>query len=249
MEKLLIQTAPGLQTQVWFADQGKKLAVYHHGVPKPRLLTEAELAVFAEFGYSVACLVRQGYLESTPVEESPMASSVPAVSTIARELGFEAFLSLGFSGGGPRALADLALNPAANAAVLFGSVAPATLDFDYYGSFPPEEGEMFDALRNQGMLMLPMFEEWAASSPDLNVGAQGWICDELAMLGDWGFEPAKIAKPVLLLTSPDDHNVPSSHTEWLASKMTGSAVISVPGLEHDDLVNPATIRTALERLS
>ena len=249
MDKLLLQSAPGVQTQVWFANQGPKLAVFHHGVPKPRALTTEELAAFAEFGFSVACPVRGGYLESTAHQPEPMAADSATTANVVSQLGFETFLTFGFSGGGPRALADLALNPAATGGACFGSVAAAKLDFDYYGSFPPEEVEMFQALQDQGMLMLPMFQEWAASSPDLNVGAEGWICDELAMLADWGFDLGDIHKPCLLFTSEADQNVPASHSLWIADKVANSVILEVPNTQHDDLINPATIRTALQRLA
>jgi pimeloyl-ACP methyl ester carboxylesterase len=248
MEKLSLQTSPGVFTQVWFANQGPKLAVFHHGVPKPRQLSADELAVFAKHGYSVACPVRQGYLDSTPLDPSPMAANASTTAEVAKQLGFESFVSFGFSGGGPSALADLALNPGATSAALFGSVAAPGLDFDYFNSFGPEEAEMFTNMLHQGMLIKPMFEEWAASSPELNVGAHGWICDEIAMVTPWGFDPSVITKKVLLFTSAADENVPASHTEWLHSKLSNSSVIDVPNTQHDDLVSPETIETALAGL-
>jgi pimeloyl-ACP methyl ester carboxylesterase len=47
-------------------------------------------------------------------------------------------------------------------------------------------------------------------------GPAGEIDDDLAYVAPWGFEPASIACPVLLLHGARDRMVPSSHSAWLA---------------------------------
>jgi pimeloyl-ACP methyl ester carboxylesterase len=42
------------------------------------------------------------------------------------------------------------------------------------------------------------------------------IDDNLAYVASWGFEPASVRPPVLILHGGDDRVVPSSHGEWLA---------------------------------
>lgn len=248
MELKLIQTTPETQAQVWFADQGPKLAVYHHGIPRPRQLTEAELAVFAEFGYSVAAPIRPGYLLSTPVAPRAMAADSPDTAHIVEQLGFKEFVSLGFSGGGPRALADVLLLPNATGAATFGSVAAPHLDYDFFGQMPAEERESVMAMKAAGLAMLPQFESWAAGNPDLNVGAAGWLNDELSMVTDWGFDPAEITRPVVLTASAADQNVPLEQTRWLHRRIKGSVLLEPAGLDHDHIFNPETIREALTRL-
>lgn len=249
MELKLMRTADGAAHQVWFAAQGPKLAVYHHGIPKPRALTAEELAVFAEFGYSVACPVRAGYLQSTPQPPAPMLADAAATSELVDQLGFDSFISIGFSGGGPRALGDALTNPKMQAAATFGSVAAPHLDFDYFGELPEDERDAMLQLKEAGIAMLPQFEEWSASSPEMNVGAAGWLNDELSMLNDWGFDPADIRKPVLLVASEADQNVPLSHSRWLHRRIGGSDLIEVPGLDHDQIFNPKTIRMVLDRFA
>jgi pimeloyl-ACP methyl ester carboxylesterase len=215
METKLMRTYDGATHQVWYADQGPKLAVYHHGIPKPRALTPEELAVFAEFGYSVAAPVRAGYLQSTPQPPAPMLADAATTAELVNQLGFDTFISIGFSGGGPRALGDALANPGASAAATFGTVAAPHLDFDYLGEIPEDERASMIALKEAGLSVLPEFEKWSASTPEFNVGAAGWLNDELSMLNDWGFDPADIKKPVILVASEADKNVPLSHSRWL----------------------------------
>jgi pimeloyl-ACP methyl ester carboxylesterase len=47
-------------------------------------------------------------------------------------------------------------------------------------------------------------------------GLGGMIDDNLAYVASWGFEPASVRPPVLILHGGDDRVVPSSHGEWLA---------------------------------
>lgn len=246
MEKILVNTQSG-QVQVWFARQGSKLAVYHHGVPKPRQLNPAELEVFANHGYSVAAIVRPGYLESEAAAVTPsMADIAEATEAVIKQLGFTKYVSVGFSGGGPRALANIAVPPLADAAILIGSVAAPHLDFDYLGSLPEDEREFMLAIREQKRNLLPQFEQWASATPEFNHGAIGWVDDEISMLTHWGFNLTDVQRPVVILASPDDPNVPISHSRWLNSKLPTSRLIEVSGTEHDALVNPENLEAGLQ---
>jgi pimeloyl-ACP methyl ester carboxylesterase len=54
-------------------------------------------------------------------------------------------------------------------------------------------------------------------------GSQGWW-DDLCMARPWGFSPADIAVPVLLLHSRQDMVAPLGHGEWLAAHIPGAEV-------------------------
>jgi pimeloyl-ACP methyl ester carboxylesterase len=64
----------------------------------------------------------------------------------------------------------------------------------------------------------------------LRPGSDGWWEDGLAHAGPWGFEPAQISLPVLLLHGREDMFVPFGHGQWLAAHIPG---VEARLLDHD----------------
>lgn len=52
--------------------------------------------------------------------------------------------------------------------------------------------------------------------------ADGWVDDDLAFTADWGFDPAAIERPVLVVHGGDDRFVPIAHGRWLAERIPGA---------------------------
>jgi len=53
-------------------------------------------------------------------------------------------------------------------------------------------------------------------------GVDGWVDDDLAFTRPWGFEPAAIEAPVLVVQGGLDLMVPAGHGDWLAATMPGA---------------------------
>jgi len=68
------------------------------------------------------------------------------------------------------------------------------------------------------------YAEFAAASMHeaLRVGFWGWFDDDLALLGDWGFELGAIEVPVTIWQGRQDRFVPAAHGEWLADHVAGA---------------------------
>lgn len=188
MEKLLIETAPGVITQTYWHEGGDKLIVWHHGTPAPRPMSPQMLAVFAKHGYSVAAPVRQGYMQSTAVAPRPIRDDAKVTEAVVKHLGFDEFSTIGYSGGGPRALADLALVDSCISGIAFASMVPTTLaEFNPLANAPQEEIEVFEIVRAWGEGLEERFLSWqkefAAEDPmasfkDADEETKAWLESE-----------------------------------------------------------------------
>jgi pimeloyl-ACP methyl ester carboxylesterase len=85
--------------------------VFHHGSPGAALRFPALVAETAERGLRLVTYSRPGFGGSTRHEGRRVADCVGDVAALADHLGAERFLTAGWSGGGPHALACAALLP------------------------------------------------------------------------------------------------------------------------------------------
>ena len=77
-------------------------------------------------------------------------------------VGRHEYVALGWSGGGPHALASAALDARCRAAVTLASVAPADVDFDWTEGMGPENLTEFALAKEGG----PAYEEMMAATGD-----------------------------------------------------------------------------------
>jgi pimeloyl-ACP methyl ester carboxylesterase len=69
----------------------------------------------------------------------------------------------------------------------------------------------------------------------LSVSYNGWLDDDLAFVQPFGFDLAKVTKPVLVWQGDDDFMVPKAHSEWLAKHIPTAQLNFVPGHGHISL--------------
>ena len=100
--------------------------VLHHGPPSSvALLFEPLVAIAARHRLRVVCHSRPGYADSAPRPGRTVGMVADDVSALLDHLGGDLFLTIGWSGGGPHALACAALLPdRCAAAATVGRCAP-----------------------------------------------------------------------------------------------------------------------------
>lgn len=125
--------ASGARLDYIVEGDGDALLVYHHGTPAAGPIPSEMRAAAEAHGLVIAELVRPGYGESTRQPGRSVADVAPLASALADHLGHERFVTVGWSGGGPHAIATAALLPQrCMAAMSLAGVAPydaAGLDF------------------------------------------------------------------------------------------------------------------------
>lgn len=114
---LHVPTSDGRTLEVLLAgpEDGFPL-VFHHGTPQAAVPHPALEAAAADRGLRVVSYSRPGYGGSTPRSDGATAATVAEdatvdVAAILDHLGLDRFVSLGWSGGGPRSLACAAMLP------------------------------------------------------------------------------------------------------------------------------------------
>jgi pimeloyl-ACP methyl ester carboxylesterase len=63
----------------------------------------------------------------------------------------------------------------------------------------------------------------------------GWVDDDFAFYGDWGFDVASISVPVTIWQGGRDNVIPVAHAEWLAENVPGADFELLPDEGHVSL--------------
>ncbi len=129
--------------------------VVHHGTPGAASLVRLFEGATAA-GALLVMVSRPGYGASTRRPGRNVASAVEDVDAVLDALGRERYVAVGWSGGGPHALACAALDaPRCAAAWSLAGPAPADADIDWLAGMSAENVEEFTLARAGG----PAFEE------------------------------------------------------------------------------------------
>jgi pimeloyl-ACP methyl ester carboxylesterase len=121
--------------------------LFHLGTPNAALLFSPIVAAAARHDLPVVMFSRPGYAGSTPQPGRSVADVVPDTTSVLDAVGVESFVTIGWSGGGPHALACAALLPdRCQAAVSLAGVAPYGVErLDFLAGMGEENIEEFGA--------------------------------------------------------------------------------------------------------
>jgi pimeloyl-ACP methyl ester carboxylesterase len=163
--------------------------VYHSGTPSAAVSYPALSDAAAGQGLRTIAYSRPGYGESTPQPGRSVADVAADVSAILAAVGVDSFVTLGWSGGGPHALACAALMPeACKAAATLAGVAPSDASgLDWLDGMGEDNVEEFGAA-NAGADALTAF-----LTPHVAELSQVTSAQVVAGLGDLVSDVDKVA--------------------------------------------------------
>jgi len=255
----------GATLHVYDTGRGGLPLIWHHGTPNTGAPPAPLFAAAERLGVRWLAWDRPGYGGSSPRPDRPVSSAAGYAAAVADALDLERFAVMGHSGGGPHALACAALLPdRVLAAVAVASLAPYDAEgLDYTDGMcasgvaallsaaagrPAKEahdaadGEEYDPEFTAADLTA-LDGEWgwfgsvvAAAAPS---GRAPAIDDDLAYVRPWGFDPAEVSAPTLLLHGTADRIVPVAHSRWLAARIPHAELRVGEGDGHLSIVRGA----------
>jgi pimeloyl-ACP methyl ester carboxylesterase len=243
---------------------GRLPVFWHHGTPNIGAPPEPLFAAADRFSLRWVSYDRPGYGGSTPNPGRDIASAAADVAAVADALGLERFAVMGHSGGAPHALACGVLLPDRVVAVVsVASLAPFDAErLDWFRGMAASGVASLSAAA-AGRAAKERHEAWGGeydpefTPPDLAALAGAWswmlevvrpaleagpaalIDDDLAYTAPWGFDPADMAAPLLLLHGRKDRVAPSAHSEWLARRCPASELRLFSDDGHISILNSA----------
>jgi pimeloyl-ACP methyl ester carboxylesterase len=244
---------------------GQLAVFWHHGSPNIGAPPKPLFAAAEELGLRWVSYDRPGYGGSTPHPDRNVASAATDVSAVADALGIDRFAVMGHSGGGSHALACGALLPERVVGVVsVAGMAPFGAEgLDWFGGFGAAGvAQLRAAAAGRSALERHLAEsddepeftpedeaalagEWSwlidVVNSALAGGMEGFIDDDLAGVGAWGFDPAEVVVPTLFVHGGRDRVVPAAHSEWLARRCPSAKLWLRPEDGHISILNQSTV--------
>jgi pimeloyl-ACP methyl ester carboxylesterase len=213
---------------------------WHHGSPHTGVPIEPLVDAAASRGVRLITYARPSYGASTPQPGRDVAAAAADAAQVADAFGAGRFAAIGASGGGPHALACGALlGDRVIAVATLASPAPFTDEFDWFAGMQDDgalraaregraararfaETEAFDPDALTALDWAAVQGAWAALGQDAmaaaEAGPDGLIDDDVAFAAAWGFDPADIDIPVLVVHGGEDRMVPATHADALVRR-------------------------------
>jgi pimeloyl-ACP methyl ester carboxylesterase len=173
--------------------EGAVPLLFHNGTPSSGQLYSPFVEAASERGLSKVSFSRAGYGSSTRDPGRSVADVVPDVAAVLDRLGVRRFYTLGWSGGGPHALACAALLPErVIGAASVGGLAPYGAEgLDWMAGMAPENVAAFsaavagdDALRPVAERVAPSFSSVTSDEVAASLGTLASDVDRSAIEGE-----------------------------------------------------------------
>jgi pimeloyl-ACP methyl ester carboxylesterase len=218
-DQRVLTTADGRSLDVLIAGPPDGLPLlFHHGTPAGVVEFPPMTAAAAERGLRTVMYARPGYGQSAEQPGRSVADTAADAASVLDALGADQFVTAGWSGGGPHALACAALLPGrCLAAASLAGVAPAQAHgLDWLAGMGPENVEEFGAAA-QGEAALTAY-----LTPE---------ADELR-----GVTGEQVADALGGLVSAADREVVSAEfADYLAAMFRAALSTGIAGWRDDDL--------------
>ena len=214
-----VTTADGRTLEMWVDGPTDGVPfVFHHGTPGAGLHLDAFTDAASTRGLRTVMYSRPGYGSSTSHPGRSVADAAADVAAILDALGADTFVTAGWSGGGPHALACSALlGPRCRAAVTIAGAAPADGDgLDFLDGMADENVEEF-TLAMKGADAL---DEWMSAVGGIFAQVQG--SDVAESLGG-------------LLSEVDKRFLTDEFADYLAASIRTGLASGTAGWRDDDL--------------
>lgn len=245
-------------------DAARGLAlVWHHGSPQTGAPPAPLVSAAAERGIRLVSYGRPGYGGSTPQPGRTVASAAADVGQIADALGLSQFAVMGASGGAPHALACAALLPdRVTGVVCLAGLAPRIDDFDWFAGMSAPGGlraalegreararyaetDQFDTESFIPADWAALSGAWSSLGADagraIAAGPGGLIDDDVAFVGEWGFDVGSVAAPTLVVQGGADRIVPPSHADWLVRHCSSAELWLRPRDGHVSILDACSL--------
>lgn len=223
-DTVLVPTDDGRALEVLDTGPTDALAlVYHHGTPQGAVPFPTLEHAAAAQGLRVVSYSRPGYGASTPrpggATTAQVADDAADTATVLDHLGIGKFLTIGWSGGGPRALACAALLPGrCLAAACCVGIAPA----DVY------DGDIRDGMAQENI------DEYTA----VFAGTEALEAFLDVRKGFFGVTPDQVAAGLGALAPPVDRAALTGElADYLAASVNAAGRQGIVGWRDDDLTH------------
>lgn len=261
-------SAPAIDERDLALPDGRTLHVYdaggagvpvlwHHGTPNVGTPPEPLLDLARDLGLRWIGFDRPGYGGSPRREGRTVAAVADDSVALADALSLDTLAIVGYSGGGPHALASAArLGERVRGVVVLAGLAPIDADgLDWFAGMGPtgtaalraaQAGAGERAQHETAAADAPIdftAADWAAlagpwgwlgtvAAAGVATGVDGLVDDDVAYVTPWGIDVSTVTAPVLLVHGADDHVVPPAHGDWLAARLPQAELWRLEGESH-----------------